>query len=171
VLSNLFFDTFNTLAAIYAITSSSPVVAGGFIETLGWKQWAGAGLFVTGILTETLAEESRKRFKANPSNKGKIDDTGLWSIVRHPNYAGFTLLRSGASLATVNFFFFCVVVFVTNFPYQGSLGYSIGMCIFSISFFIFHAIPELSGHMSEHYGEQWTSYKKRVPYKLFPGIV
>jgi len=101
VLSNLFFDTFNTLAAIYAITSSSPVVAGGFIEALGWKQWAGIGLFVTGILIETLAEETRKRFKANSSNKGKIDDTGLWSIVRHPNYAGYVLWRSSVMLVGV----------------------------------------------------------------------
>jgi steroid 5-alpha reductase family enzyme len=104
VLSNLFFDTFNTLCAIYTITTSDPVVAGSFIEALGWKQWAGVVLFVAGMLIETLAEESRKRFKVNPSNKGKIDDTGLWSIVRHPNYAGFTLWRSGASLATVNIF-------------------------------------------------------------------
>ncbi|KIM88145.1 hypothetical protein PILCRDRAFT_814057 [Piloderma croceum F 1598] len=153
VLSNLWFDTFNTLSTIHAISSSSPVVAGSFIEALGWKQWAGVGLFVAGMLIETLAEESRKRFKNNPSNKGKIDDTGLWSIVRHPNYAGFTLWRSGASLAT------------------GSLGYSIGMYIFIISLFVFQAIPGLSGHMSQHYGEQWISYKKRVPYRLFPGIV
>jgi len=104
VLSNVFCDTFNTLTAIYAVTSSSPVVAGGFIEALGWKQWAGVGLFFTGILIETVAEESRKQFKANPSNKGKIYDTGLWSIVRHPNYAGVALCRSGVSLATVNSF-------------------------------------------------------------------
>ena len=101
MLSNICFDTFNTLSAVRAVTSSSPVVAGSFIEALGWKQWAGVGLFIAGMLIETLAEESRKRFKADRSNKGKIDDTGLWSLVRHPNYAGYTLWRSGVMLATV----------------------------------------------------------------------
>lgn len=88
MLYNLFVDTFNTFSAVRALTASGPVVADNFIEALGWKQWTGIGLFVVGILIETLCEESRKRFKADPANKGKIDDTGLWSIVRHPNYAG-----------------------------------------------------------------------------------
>jgi steroid 5-alpha reductase family enzyme len=101
VSGNLFTDAFITLIAARAITSSSPVIAESFIEALGWKQWAGVGLFIVGMLIETLAEESRKRFKAVPSNKGKIDDTGLWSVVRHPNYAGYTLWRSGVMLAAV----------------------------------------------------------------------
>jgi steroid 5-alpha reductase family enzyme len=28
------------------------------------------------------------RFKAHPSNKGKVLDTGLWRYSRHPNYFG-----------------------------------------------------------------------------------
>ncbi|NNL79435.1 MAG: DUF1295 domain-containing protein, partial [Flavobacteriaceae bacterium] len=27
-------------------------------------------------------------FKANPSNKGKVLDSGLWKYTRHPNYFG-----------------------------------------------------------------------------------
>jgi len=153
VLYNLFVDLFNTVSAIRALPSSSPVKAGSFFEALGWKQWAGVALFVAGIFIETLAEESRKRFKANPVNKGKIDDTGLWSIVRHPNYTGYTLWRSGVTLAT------------------GSIGGVVGFGIFQAAFFLFHSIPGLSGHMLQRYGEQWVAYEKRVPYKLFPGIL
>lgn len=95
VLYNLFADSFNTLSAAHALACSPrPTV-------LGWKQWAGIAMFATGLLIETLAESSRKRFKKDPKNKGKIDDTGLWSIVRHPNYMGYTLWRSGITLATV----------------------------------------------------------------------
>jgi steroid 5-alpha reductase family enzyme len=98
---NLISDTISALIAVRAITSSNSVEAESFIAALGWKQWVGIGLFIAGMLIDTLAEESRKHFKANPSNKGKIDDTGLWSIVRHPNYAGYTLWRSSMMLAAV----------------------------------------------------------------------
>jgi len=154
VVYNLFADTFNTLSAVRALSaSSSPVVTGSFVDALGWKQWIGTGLFVLGIFMETLSEESRKRFKANPANKGKIDDTGLWSVVRHPNYVGYTLWRSGITLST------------------GSIGATIANGIFQIAVFIFQSIPALSGHMSQRYGEQWTAYEKRVPHKLIPGIL
>jgi steroid 5-alpha reductase family enzyme len=101
VTNNLIFDSISTLVAVHAITSSDSVAAESFIEALGWKQWVGVGLFIAGMLIEIVAEESRKHFKANPSNKGKIDDTGLWSIVRHPNYVGYTLWRSSIMLAAV----------------------------------------------------------------------
>jgi len=153
VLYNLFVDTFNTFIAVRAVSSASPVLTENFVEALGWKQWAGIGLFVTGVLIETLSEESRKHFKADPANKGKIDDTGLWSVVRHPNYAGYTMWRSGVTLAT------------------GSVGSVIGFGIFQIAIFLFQSIPALSGHMSQRYGEQWAAYEKRVPYKLIPGIL
>jgi steroid 5-alpha reductase family enzyme len=98
---NLISDTISALIAVRAITSSNSVEAESFIEALGWKQWVGIGLFIAGMLIDTLAEESRKHFKANPYNKGEIDDTGLWSIVRHPNYAGYALWRSSMMLAAV----------------------------------------------------------------------
>jgi len=153
VLYNLFVDTFNTLTAVRAITTSSPVIGGSFVEALGWKQWIGISLFVLGIFMETMCEESRKGFKADPANKGKVDDTGLWSIVRHPNYLGYILWRSGVTLST------------------GSIGATLGFGVFQIAIFMLQSIPGLSGHMSQRYGEQWTAYEKRVPYKLIPGIL
>jgi hypothetical protein len=59
----------------------------------------------------------------------------------------------------------------TNFLCQGSVGGAIGIGIFTIALFVSKSIPGLSEHMSHRYGEQWTAYEKRVPYKLFPGIV
>ena len=35
---------------------------------------------------EAVADDQLRRFKANPANKGRICDRGLWGWSRHPNY-------------------------------------------------------------------------------------
>jgi hypothetical protein len=50
-------------------------------QQLGWKQYAGIALFTLGIGLEIVPEETRKRFKAKPENKGKVDSTGGWRYV------------------------------------------------------------------------------------------
>jgi len=37
---------------------------------------------------EALGDWQLTRFKADPANKGKIMDRGLWRYTRHPNYFG-----------------------------------------------------------------------------------
>jgi hypothetical protein len=73
-------NTINTLVAVNALTCAPYPILGDFVDCIGWKQWAGIALFTVGISIEMIAEESRKRFKKNPRNKGKIDDTGLWYV-------------------------------------------------------------------------------------------
>lgn len=41
-----------------------------------------------GFIFEAGGDWQLMRFKANPSNKGKVLDTGLWRYTRHPNYFG-----------------------------------------------------------------------------------
>jgi steroid 5-alpha reductase family enzyme len=43
-------------------------------------------IWVVALGGETLADSQMKAFKANPKNRGKICDTGLWAWSRHPNY-------------------------------------------------------------------------------------
>ena len=38
------------------------------------------------IAGEALSDAQLNAFKADPANKGKVCDTGLWSLSRHPNY-------------------------------------------------------------------------------------
>lgn len=48
----------------------------------------GAVIALIGIVFETLADAQLNRFRADPANKGKVLDTGLWRYTRHPNYFG-----------------------------------------------------------------------------------
>ena len=48
----------------------------------------GVLLWVVGLAFEAVGDAQLKTFKADPSNKGRIMDRGLWSWTRHPNYFG-----------------------------------------------------------------------------------
>jgi steroid 5-alpha reductase family enzyme len=50
--------------------------------------WLGAAVVLFGIIYETVADAQLARFKANPKNRGKVMDQGLWGLSRHPNYFG-----------------------------------------------------------------------------------
>jgi steroid 5-alpha reductase family enzyme len=53
---------------------------------LGWRDAAGVLVFLVGVGGEALADVQMKRFKADPANRGKVCDVGLWGWSRHPNY-------------------------------------------------------------------------------------
>ena len=55
---------------------------------LGPLAWAGLALWAIGFLFEAVGDLQLRRFKADPSNRGKVLDTGLWRYTRHPNYFG-----------------------------------------------------------------------------------
>ena len=55
---------------------------------LGPFAWAGAALAAAGIAFESIGDWQLTTFRANPANKGKVLDTGLWRYTRHPNYFG-----------------------------------------------------------------------------------
>jgi protein-S-isoprenylcysteine O-methyltransferase Ste14 len=59
----------------------------------------GLGLFAVGIAVELGSEVERWAFKRDAKNKGKACTTGLWALLRHPNYAGYTLWRTGMAVA------------------------------------------------------------------------
>ena len=48
----------------------------------------GGALWAIGMFFETVGDWQLSRFKANPANKGKVMDRGLWRYTRHPNYFG-----------------------------------------------------------------------------------
>lgn len=65
---------------------------------MGWMDYAGIALAAAGLIFETVADNQLGAFRADPSNKGKVMDRGLWSCSRHPNYFGETLMWWGIFL-------------------------------------------------------------------------
>ena len=45
-------------------------------------------VWVVGFFFEAMGDLQLARFRANPANKGKVLDTGVWRFTRHPNYFG-----------------------------------------------------------------------------------
>ncbi len=53
-----------------------------------WLDFVATAIVVIGILFESVGDLQLARFKAEPANKGKIMNRGLWRFTRHPNYFG-----------------------------------------------------------------------------------
>ncbi|MGO4599653.1 DUF1295 domain-containing protein [Terrabacter sp. 2RAF25] len=74
------------------------VVRGG----LGWVLWAGVAVWAVGFVFESVGDLQLTRFRDDPSNKGKVLDTGLWHYTRHPNYFGDASVWTGLFLVAAS---------------------------------------------------------------------
>jgi steroid 5-alpha reductase family enzyme len=54
--------------------------------SFGAFELAGALLWLAGVGGEAVADAQLAGFKRNPAHRGKICQTGLWRLSRHPNY-------------------------------------------------------------------------------------
>ena len=62
---------------------------------LGVVDGLGIVLFAIGFGFEAVGDYQLERFRAEPGNRGKVLDTGLWHYTRHPNYFGDATLWWG----------------------------------------------------------------------------
>ena len=62
---------------------------------LGAGAVVGALLWLAGLAFEAVGDHQLARFKADPGNRGRLMDRGLWSWTRHPNYFGDFLVWWG----------------------------------------------------------------------------
>jgi len=69
--------------------------------TLVMLDLLGAIIWAVGFIFEALADWQLYRFKADPENKGKVMNKGLWAYSRHPNYFGESLVWWGLFLITL----------------------------------------------------------------------
>ena len=91
----------------------------------------GSTLFASGLFIETFSEIQRALWKRDPANKGKVYDQGLFGLSRHINYFGYTLWRTGYSMAAGGFTWSAVTA---------------GFFAFT---FIKMSIPEIQGYLEK----------------------
>ena len=61
----------------------------------GLLAWTGVAVWAAGMFFEAVGDWQLARFKADPANRGKVMDRGLWRYTRHPNYFGNALIWWG----------------------------------------------------------------------------
>lgn len=86
--------TFTAAAALVAITSSVRKELDVF-AVVGFLVW------IFGFAFEVVADTQKSRFNADPANKGKFIQSGLWSRSRHPNYFGEIVLWIGIAIIAI----------------------------------------------------------------------
>jgi steroid 5-alpha reductase family enzyme len=92
------------LQGAFLLVVSSPVLFVNAVSGpgLGALDTAGAAIWLSGFVLETVADAELARFKRNPSNKGRIMTEGLWKYSRHPNYFGEAVMWWGIFVIAVS---------------------------------------------------------------------
>lgn len=160
----------NSINSLLFITSQTSASVNGehFPQT---PLIVGSALFASGLFIEAFSEIQRAAWKKDPANKGKVYDGGLFGLSRHINYFGYTLWRTGYSMAAGGFTI-------------GAL--TAGLFTFQ---FLKVSIPELQSYLEKRvssrfrgklthpwltvlqYGEQFEAYKQKVPYAFIPYVI
>lgn len=83
--------TFTAATALAAITTS-------LRKELDLFALAGLLVWALGFGIEVVADNQKSRFNADPGNKGKFIQSGLWTRSRHPNYFGEIVLWIGVAI-------------------------------------------------------------------------
>jgi len=91
------------LQAALAWVVALPLLVGGLgASGVGLLGSFGFSLFAVGFGFECVADGQLARFKARSESAGRVLDTGLWRLSRHPNYFGEALLWWGLGLVALD---------------------------------------------------------------------
>ncbi|HPT23076.1 MAG TPA: DUF1295 domain-containing protein [Anaerolineaceae bacterium] len=85
-----FFKVFLTQGILMWIIAS-PLTASqlpGQPDKLIWLDFVAILVWAIGFFFEAMGDLQLTRFRANPANKGKLLNYGVWRYTRHPNYFG-----------------------------------------------------------------------------------
>ncbi len=84
-----------TAAAALAAISSESVLELRLLDSLAIALW------IIGFAFEVISDRQKRLFRADPTNKGRYINTGLWAYSRHPNYFGEICLWIGVAILAV----------------------------------------------------------------------
>lgn len=109
-------------------------------------------IWLVGIITETIADAQKFKFKNNSKNKGKWIESGIWKYSRHPNYFGEMLCWWG--------------IFIISIPFQSGLSWlTITGPVFITYILLFATgIPTLEKKYNQRYkdNKDYQKYKKET---------
>jgi steroid 5-alpha reductase family enzyme len=118
-----------------------------------WLAAVGSAIWLIGFLFEAIADVQLKHFKDDTANRGKLLTTGVWSVMRQPNYFGESVMWWGYFVFALAQPFGLLAVaspaYVTWFMAFGSAG----------------RFKEM--HMSRTRPDAWASYVATTP-RFFP---
>jgi steroid 5-alpha reductase family enzyme len=98
-----FFQTF-LLQGILMWLISAPLLGAQYYSSgnsLNILDYFGIVFWIIGLSFEAGGDYQLARFKAHPSNKGKVLNTGFWKYTRHPNYFGDSSVWWGYGLICI----------------------------------------------------------------------
>ena len=121
------------------------------IWTFGVGITGAAAAFVP-VAGEGIADRQLARFAANPANKGKVCDVGLWSWSRHPNYF-FEWLGWVA---------YPVIAIDLTGNYWWGLASLVAPAMMYWLLAHVSGVPPLEEHMLKSRGEAFRAYQRRV---------
>jgi steroid 5-alpha reductase family enzyme len=119
--------------------------------------WDAVGTCV--LMGTAVSDWQLAQFKADPANKGRVCDVGLWSVSRHPNYF-------------FEFLSWCAWPVIAFDP----VGYPVGLLALLAPALMYYllrhvsGVPPLEAHMERSRPEAFAAYKARVPV-FFPKLV
>jgi steroid 5-alpha reductase family enzyme len=99
-----FFQTF-LLQGILMWLISAPLLGAQYYNVnnaLSIFDFLGVIIWIVGIVFEAGGDFQLARFKENPTNKGKVLNSGLWRYTRHPNYFGDAAVWVGYALICIS---------------------------------------------------------------------
>lgn len=132
---------------------SAPLVFAVAASDAGLMPWLGFAVWTCGFLLQATADRQLARFRAAGGGRGRILDTGVWALVRQPNYLGEAIMWWG--------YFLCGLAHPLGWM-------AIGAPIFAAWFMGFgSAGPFKERHMARTRGEAWQAYCRRTP-RFFP---
>ena len=124
-------------------------------EALRLQDYLGALILLVGIAGEALADAQLKRFRADPANKGRVCDVGLWRWSRHPNYF----------FEWFGWLAYPVIAISIDYPW----GWATLLAPVFMYWILVHVtgIPPLEEQMRRSRGERYRDYQARTS-RFFP---
>jgi steroid 5-alpha reductase family enzyme len=145
-------------ASAFVLTVSILAAADNPAPFPGVGDFIGLALLVVAIVGEGIADRQLRRFAADPTNRGRVCDTGLWGFSRHPNYFF-------EWLGWVAYPFIAI-----GLPPANSIGaIALAGPVF-MYWLLVHVsgVPPLEAHMARSRGAAFAAYQRRVN-AFFPG--